>query len=180
MKLDIEGGFAAPVKACLRIREEAWKELSDDDRAALIGWLKAQIPSIRADPDRYGIPKDAPVYRRVRDNIVNMPDGAFIIFATELVEGKWIAKATVAESKNPKQPEPPKEDARTEGFTLGFNAGTELGKQWASAGVGKPTRSQLEESAAVTARKMEIRDEAAYVRGLLAGFKNSYKQETDW
>jgi len=99
-RLDVWGTGFPSVQACIWIPEDQWKALSLEDREAFITYLKAQVPAIRSSPDRYtGIPEDAPVYKRFRDNIANMKDGAFIIFTMIQDNGKWIQSETVAESK---------------------------------------------------------------------------------
>lgn len=99
-KLDVWGSASPEVKACLWIAEDDWRSLSSEDQAALITWLKAQIPAIRSNPDRYGrTPSSAPLYGRIRSNIANMRDEAFIVFTMVRKDGEWIQSETVAESK---------------------------------------------------------------------------------
>ncbi|WP_417909341.1 hypothetical protein [Candidatus Electronema sp. PJ] len=99
-RLDVWGTGFPSVQACIWIPEDQWKALSIEDREAFITYLKAQVPAIRSNPDRYtGIPEDAPAYKRIRDNIANMKDGAFIIFTMVQDDGRWIQSGTVAESK---------------------------------------------------------------------------------
>ena len=93
-KLDVWGTISPDVKACLWIPEARWQAYSKEEREALITYLVAQIPNIRSNPDRYvGIPSTAPIYSKLRNNIVNMKDGAFIIFTMIYKEGQWIQKA---------------------------------------------------------------------------------------
>jgi len=99
-KLDVWGTGFPTVKACLWIAEDDWNSLSTADREALIGFLKAQVPLIRKQADRYvGIPSTAPLYQRMRNNIANMRDDSFIIFTMVRKDGQWIQNRTVAESK---------------------------------------------------------------------------------
>lgn len=99
-KLDVWGSASPEVKACLWIAEDDWGSLSSEDQAALIAWLKAQIPAIRSSPDRYArTPSSAPLYGRIRSNIANMRDGAFIVFTMVRKDREWIQSKTVAESK---------------------------------------------------------------------------------
>lgn len=99
-RLDVWGTGFPSVQACIWIPEDQWNALSIEDREAFITYLKAQVPAIRSNPDRYtGIPEDAPAYKRLRDNIANMKDGAFIIFTMIQDDGRRIQSRTVAESK---------------------------------------------------------------------------------
>ncbi|MBC7367595.1 MAG: hypothetical protein H7343_12440 [Undibacterium sp.] len=100
-KLDVWGSGFPSAKACLWIPEDDWNAFSVEDREAIITYLKAQVPDIRRNPDRYtNIPSSAPVYSRIRSNIANMRDDSYIIFTMVLEgDGRWIQKRTAAESK---------------------------------------------------------------------------------
>jgi hypothetical protein len=99
-KLDVWGTASPSVKACLWIVEDDWKALSVDERNALVIWLQAKIPTIRKEPTQFiGIDQRAPAYKRILRNIVNMRDGAFVVFTMVQKDGDWIQGATVAESK---------------------------------------------------------------------------------
>jgi hypothetical protein len=99
-KLNVWGSGFPTVKACIWIPEGDWDSLSTEDREALVTYLKAQIPIIRSNPERYtSAPSSAPAYSRIRSNIANMRDDAFVIFSMIRKDGQWLQSGTVAESK---------------------------------------------------------------------------------
>lgn len=99
-RLGVWGSGFPSVKASIWIPEEDWDSFSSEDREALVTYLKSQIPGIRSSPGRYmDIPSSAPAYSRIRGNIANMGDEAFVIFAMTLQGGQWIQGRTLAGSK---------------------------------------------------------------------------------
>jgi hypothetical protein len=77
-------GVMAPAtptaKACLWLPAAEWSALSADDRAALIAYVKAQVPAIRRDPARYaGVPATDPNFAAITANLARLRDGEFMI-----------------------------------------------------------------------------------------------------
>lgn len=98
--IDVWGSGFPDVKASLWIPEDQWYALSGDDQTALVEHLKSQIPYIRRNPDQFTkIPKSDPLYSKIRSNIANMKDNAFVVFTTILKDGQWVQSSTVAESE---------------------------------------------------------------------------------